>query len=34
MRNIATRAKPDGGAMSSVVERFVTQALTESQIER
>jgi hypothetical protein len=31
MRNMATRAKPDGGAMSSVVERFVTQALTESQ---
>lgn len=31
MRNMATRAKPDGGAMPSVVERFVTQALTEAQ---
>ena len=31
MRNMATRAKPDGGAMSSVVERFVSQALTESR---
>ena len=30
MRNIATRAKPDGGALASVVERFVTQALTEA----
>ncbi|MEW1808362.1 ATP-binding protein [Pseudarthrobacter sp. NPDC080039] len=30
-RNMATRAKPDGGAMSSVVERFVTQAMTESR---
>ena len=28
MRNMATRAKPDGGAMASVVERFVTQALS------
>ena len=27
MRNMATRAKPDGGAMASVVERFVTTAL-------
>jgi hypothetical protein len=25
MRNMATRAKPDGGAMASVVERFVTR---------
>lgn len=31
MRNMSTRAKPEGGAMSSVVERFVTQALTESR---
>lgn len=30
MRNMATRSKPDGGAMSSVVERFITQALTEA----
>ena len=28
MRNLATRAKPDGGAMHSVVERFVTDSLT------
>ena len=26
MRNISTRSKPDGGAMSSIVERFVTEA--------
>ncbi|MEU4476485.1 ATP-binding protein [Micromonospora sp. NPDC023966] len=31
MRNMATRAKPDGGALASVVERFVTQALTEAR---
>jgi len=31
MRNMATRAKPDGGAMTSVVERFVTLALTEAR---
>jgi hypothetical protein len=31
MRNIATRAKPDGGAMASVVERFVTQALGDAR---
>ncbi|HVR95781.1 MAG TPA: ATP-binding protein [Thermoanaerobaculia bacterium] len=27
MANLATRTKPDGGAMASVVERFVTSAL-------
>lgn len=27
MRNLSTRSKPDGGAMSSVVERFVAEAL-------
>ncbi len=27
MRNMSTRAKPDGGAMGSVVERFVTHRL-------
>ncbi|WP_328334585.1 ATP-binding protein [Kribbella sp. NBC_00382] len=27
MRNMSTRSKPDGGAISSVVERFVTGAL-------
>lgn len=31
MRNLATRAKPDGGALASVVERFVTQALTQGR---
>lgn len=30
MRNMSTRANPDGGAMTSVVERFVSQALAES----
>lgn len=30
MRNLATRAKPDGGAMQSVVERFVSTALAEA----
>lgn len=30
MRNLATRARPDGGAMPSVVERFVTDSLTAS----
>lgn len=31
MRNMATRSKPDGGAIPSVVERFVTSALQEAQ---
>lgn len=31
MRNMSTRSKPDGGAMGSVVERFVTTALTEAR---
>ncbi len=31
MRNLATRAKPDGGALPSVVERFVASALTEGR---
>ncbi len=30
MRNLATRNKPDGNALTSVVERFVTQACKES----
>jgi hypothetical protein len=30
MRNLATRARPDGGALASVVERFVTGALNEA----
>lgn len=31
MRNISTRSKPDGGAMSSVVERFVAEALRQAR---
>jgi hypothetical protein len=31
MRNLSTRAKPDGGALPSVVERFVTTAMTEGR---
>lgn len=31
MRTISTRSKPDGGAMQSVVERFVTEALKEAK---
>ncbi|HSG38180.1 MAG TPA: BREX system ATP-binding domain-containing protein, partial [Thermoanaerobaculia bacterium] len=31
MANLATRTKPDGGAMASIVERFVTTALQESR---
>lgn len=31
MRNMATRTKPDGGAMASVVERFVTVVLDEAK---
>jgi hypothetical protein len=31
MRNMATRVKPDGGALPNVVERFVTKALAESR---
>jgi hypothetical protein len=31
MRNISTRSKPEGGAMSSVVERFVAEALRRSR---
>jgi hypothetical protein len=30
-RNVSTRTKPDGGAMASVVERFVNTALQEHQ---
>lgn len=30
-RNAATRAKPDGGALGAVVERFVSQALTTAR---
>ena len=31
MRNLSTRANPDGGAMTSVVERFVTTAMSDAQ---
>ena len=30
-RNIATRTRPEGGAMASVVERFITTALQQSK---
>ncbi len=30
MRNISTRSKPEGGAMSSIVERFISAAKTEA----
>lgn len=30
-RNIATRTKPEGGAMASVVERFITTALQQAK---
>lgn len=30
-RNLATRTKPDGGALASVVERFVTQAIRTAE---
>jgi hypothetical protein len=32
MRNMSTRNKPDGNALTSVVERFVTQARKESDV--
>ncbi len=31
MRNLATRAKPEGGALPAIVERFVTTALTSAK---
>lgn len=31
MRNLSTRAKPDGNALGSVVERFITTALKEAR---
>jgi hypothetical protein len=33
MRNMATRSKPDGGALASVVERFVTSALGDAKAQ-
>ena len=32
VRNMATRAKPDGGALSSIVERFVADAAKEADL--
>lgn len=31
MRNISTRTKPDGGALSSIVERFISEVLKEAR---
>lgn len=31
MRNISTRTKPDGGALPSIVERFISTAMVESR---
>ncbi len=31
LRNLSTRTKPDGGALASVVERFITSALKQSK---
>ncbi|MBY0506693.1 MAG: ATP-binding protein [Bryobacteraceae bacterium] len=31
MRNLSTRAKPEGGAMSSLVERFVSEVLKDAR---
>lgn len=31
MRNISTRAQPDGGAMSNLVEKFIGSALTDAR---
>jgi len=33
MRNLATRTKPEGGALAGVVEKFVATALTEAKAE-
>lgn len=33
MRNLSTRAKPEGGALASVVERFITQAMNDARTE-
>ncbi len=32
-RNASTRTKPDGGAMASIVERFVTQAIRQAEAD-
>jgi hypothetical protein len=33
MKNVSTRAKPDGGALGGVVERFVAEARTDSKTQ-
>lgn len=33
VRNMATRTKPDGGALSSIVERFVTECVRDAENE-
>ena len=32
MRNLSTRAKPDGGALAGIVERFIATAKTEAKV--
>lgn len=32
MRNIATRARPDGGALAGIVEKFVTGAIEQAKV--
>jgi hypothetical protein len=32
MRNLATRVKPDGGALAGVVEKFVSSTITEAKV--
>ncbi len=34
MRNLTTRAKPEGGALASIVERFVAEAETAARTEK
>ena len=31
MRNVSTRTKPDGGALASIVEKFISSALVEAK---
>lgn len=33
MRNLATRVKPDGGALAGVVEKFVSSTITEAKVK-
>jgi hypothetical protein len=34
VRNLSTRAKPDGGALQSIVERFVTEAVRGAEVDK